>query len=323
MKTIQQIYLVVVIGFTSSPAALALPQSCIDMHVHSMYGRGSIIERNGVEVLILATFLRYGSNETKLEAARLIGHLGEKSVAAIPELIEAMPYAQPELRSVILSALDEIGGRPLVEIALSLQLISTTSVKNLLIATRDYMSHSKSSAGYVMGRLACSSVHPIRQSAGIVVSKLGQQLDTAVPTLSLCIDNSEGERLAVAIYLLSRMRASAFAELPKLKRYLEADDNLVVRATAWAIADIDPDSPEAVIVIPYLREELERRPIAADETTLHAIGTLRRIGSRATDAVPTLEALLGLDDPQIRRAALFALKAIDGREPVGAESFDF
>ena len=105
------------------------------------------------------------------------------------------------------------------------------------------------------------------------------------------------------------MRA-AIAAKPRLQKCLRGQDEFLCMASAWALAQIHPECPTcAALSVPVLTKALAGPdPL----TRVHAAEALGRLGPLAKDAAAALKKALKDENPDIRKAAADALRAIGG-----------
>lgn len=150
-----------------------------------------------------------------------------------------------------------------------------------------------------------------RGEAAVAVAAIGADAAEAVPALgSLLVDEQAdpGIRYA-ACYALGRMGPAAVAAEPVIRGLAESKDELMATVAVWAALRIKPDDASLFAgAIPRLRRALRND---SELVRLEAAVALGDIGPAAAAAIPILE-LVAEDDPvkQVRQAAAAALPKI-------------
>lgn len=143
-----------------------------------------------------------------------------------------------------------------------------------------------------------------RSDAAFAIAAIGPEAKAAVPALEKLLGEESADasvRYTVA-YALGKIGPAAAAAEPLLRRLVESDDDLMATVCAWAALQIKPgDKDLFVAAVPKLRRALQQE---RELVRLEAAIALGEIGPAAASALPMLE-LLAEDDPsgQVRAAA--------------------
>ncbi|MFM7242720.1 MAG: HEAT repeat domain-containing protein [Planctomycetaceae bacterium] len=150
-----------------------------------------------------------------------------------------------------------------------------------------------------------------RGEAAVAVAAIGADAAEAVPTLGSLLADAQadpGIRYA-ACYALGRMGPAAIAAEPVIRGLTESKDELMATVAVWAALRIKPDDASLFAsAVPRLRRALRND---SELVRLEAAVALGDIGPAAAAAIPILE-LVAEDDPvkQVRQAAATALPKI-------------
>lgn len=150
-----------------------------------------------------------------------------------------------------------------------------------------------------------------RSDAAFAIAAIGPDAKTAVPALEKLLGDESADasvRYTVA-YALGKIGPAAAAAEPLLRSLVESDDDLMATVCAWAALQIKPgDKDLFAAAVPKLRRALQQE---RELVRLEAAIALGEIGPPAASALPMLE-LLAEDDPsgQVRAAAEAAVGLI-------------
>lgn len=150
-----------------------------------------------------------------------------------------------------------------------------------------------------------------RGEAAVAVAAIGADAAEAVPALGALLADEQAEpglRYA-ACYALGRIGPAAAAAEPLIRGLAESKDELMASVAIWAALRIKPDDASLFVnAIPKLRRALRGE---SELVRLEAAVALGDIGPPAAAAIPILE-LVAEDDParQVRQAAAEALAKI-------------
>ena len=153
----------------------------------------------------------------------------------------------------------------------------------------------------------------VRGDAAVAIAAIGAEAAEAVPSLQKVVTDASlpaGVRYA-AVYALGRIGPSASAAEPALRELVGSDDELMATVAVWAALKIKPDDQELrELAVPRLRRALRGD---REMVRLEAAVALGDIGAPAASAVPILE-LVAEDDPMVavRAAAAAAVAKIKG-----------
>jgi HEAT repeat protein len=218
----------------------------------------------------------------RVEAARMIGLMGPRAPAAVPDLIRVLERLQgAELEPVqeaIISALGQIG-------APAKQALPT------------------------MARAAARSVDieqaARRSTALILAASDSQDVDALMRQLQ---DRDSSFRLR-AVKALGNLGPAAKIAVPNLLTALQDTDADVRRAAVNALRMIVPDAPPSTAIVKAIAVDLQDPDPLVRAATARALG---RMGRAAISAAIQLEMLLSDPDPDVRKAASDALSRITG-----------
>lgn len=151
----------------------------------------------------------------------------------------------------------------------------------------------------------------VRGEAAVAIAAIGADAAEAVPALAKLLGDEQadpGLRYA-ACYALGRMGPAAAAAEPLVRGLTESPDQLLTTVAVWAALRIKPDDASLfATAIPRLRRALRDD---SELVRLEAAVSLGDIGPAAAPAIPILE-LVAEDDPvkEVRQAAAAALPKI-------------
>jgi HEAT repeat protein len=221
----------------------------------------------------------------RVEAARTLAKLGARASSAVTDLVAVleriMGREQEPLQEALIEALGEMGAaaRP----ALPALAKATHRTADIDLAVR-------------------------RATEAIVAAGDDQQISALVQQLQ---SRDAGTRLRAA-KSLGDLGPAARGAVAGLTGALTDTDGDVRRAAVTALRAIQPGARPTEALIRAIATDL-RDPDA--NVRLIAARTLGRIGPVAAAAAPDLEPLRNDPDPDVRRAAAFALSAVAGPLP--------
>lgn len=150
-----------------------------------------------------------------------------------------------------------------------------------------------------------------RSDAAFAIAAIGPDAKAAVPALEKLMGDESADaavRYTVA-YALGKIGPAAVAAEPLLRKLVDSDDDLLATVSAWAALQIKPgDADLFAAAVPKLRRALQQE---RELVRLEAAIALGEIGPAAAPALPMLE-LLAEDDPsgKVRAAAEAAVDLI-------------
>ncbi len=153
---------------------------------------------------------------------------------------------------------------------------------------------------------------PVSQSdAAFAIASIGPEAKTAVPALEriLADESADASVKYTVAYALGKIGSAALSAEPELRKLVESEDDLLATVCAWASLQIKPgDRDLFAAAVPKLRRALQQE---RELVRLEAAIALGEIGPAAASALPMLE-LLAEDDPsgQVRAAAEAAVGLI-------------
>jgi HEAT repeat protein len=219
---------------------------------------------------------------SRVEAARMIGQLGPRAPAAVPDLIQVLNRLQgAELEPVqeaIIHALGQIGSP--AKAALPTMAKASSRTIDIELAAR-------------------------RSTALILAASDSQDVDALMRQLQ---DRDSSIRLR-AVKALGNLGPAARIAMPNLLTALQDTDADVRRATVNALRVIVPDAPPSSAIVKAIAVDLQDADPLVRAATARTLG---RLGRAALSAAAQLEVLLSDPDPDVRRAATEALARITG-----------
>lgn len=217
---------------------------------------------------------------TRVEAARMIGQLGPRASAAVPDLV---------------TVLDRFRGREL------------EPIQEAVIDACGLIGAPARSALPSMARAAGRSLdidQATKRATGLILAASdSQDLDALMRQLQ---DRDNSFRLR-AVKALGTIGPAARGAVPALLTALEDSDGDVRRAAVTALRLIIPDAPPTVAIVRSVAIDLKDPDPSVRAAAARALG---RMGRVAASAAPSLEPLLADPDPDVRRAAAEALGRI-------------
>ena len=148
----------------------------------------------------------------------------------------------------------------------------------------------------------------VADEAVMALAKIGPGASAAVPALLRALQRAEDSSRYAIAYALGRIGPAAAEAKPALEKLLTGEDDTLSLVSAWALVQIgaaDPDT--AARVVPVLIGGLARPDARYRQEAARA---LEKLGPRAKDALPALNAARGDADQAVREAVARALKAI-------------
>jgi len=153
---------------------------------------------------------------------------------------------------------------------------------------------------------------PVYQAdSAMAIAAIGPEAAAAVPALEKLLGDESAEPQAryTAAYALGRMGAEAVAAEPLLRKLADSGDDLMATVAVWAALKIKPDDATLFdTAVPKLRRALQDEQ---QLVRLEAAVALGEIGERGGSALPLLE-MLAEEDPvrMVREAAADAVRKI-------------
>lgn len=216
----------------------------------------------------------------RVEAARMIGKLGPRAAAAVPDLVLVIDrFRGAELEPVQQATMDALG------------LIGAPA----------------RSALPSMARAAARSIDidlAIKRATGLILAASDSQ---DIEALMRQLQDRDGSLRLRAVKALGMLGPAAKIAVPGLLTALEDPDGDVRRAAVVAIRLIVPDAPPTGAIVRSVMIDLKDSDPTVRAAAARALG---RIGRPAASAAAALEALLNDPDPDVRRAAADALGRI-------------
>jgi HEAT repeat protein len=154
-----------------------------------------------------------------------------------------------------------------------------------------------------------------RADSAMAIAAVGPEAEAAVPALEKLLgdESALGQVRYAAVYALGRIGPAAVAAEPLLRKLAESDDELMATVAVWAALKIKPDDATLFgAAIPKLRRALKNEK---ELVRLEAAVALGEIGPPAATAIPMLE-MLAEEDPSrtVRQAAAGAARMIKPAE---------
>ena len=152
---------------------------------------------------------------------------------------------------------------------------------------------------------ALADADPVcRADAAFAIGGIGPAAEAAVPALQRVLEDEsvDGSARYTAAYALGKIGPEASGAEPLLKKLADSGDDLLATVSVWAALKINPHDKELFErAVPKLRRALQGDQ---ELVRLEAAVALGEIGPPAASALPMLE-LLAEDDPsrQVREAA--------------------
>ncbi len=144
----------------------------------------------------------------------------------------------------------------------------------------------------------------------LALAKIGPGAKAAVPTLVEVLKKGDSPEVHGIIYALGSIGPDAAPAVALIEANLKSDDVSLALISAWALAKIQPASSElAAKTVPVLIAGLSSPIPQFRQGAAEALGEL---GSLAKEAVPALQKALNDDEPSVRRAAVHAIRCING-----------
>jgi len=150
-----------------------------------------------------------------------------------------------------------------------------------------------------------------RSNAALALAALGAEAKEAVPSLEKLLGDeaAPAEARFTAAYALGSIGPAAVAAEPLLRKLAESNDEMMATVCVWAALKLKPEDVTLFdAAIPKLRRALQREQ---ELVRLEAAVALGEIGPKAATALPMLE-MLAEEDPSrtVRAAAEEAVRRI-------------
>lgn len=150
-----------------------------------------------------------------------------------------------------------------------------------------------------------------RADSAMAIAAIGPGAAAAVPALERLLgdESAEPQVRYTAAYALGRMEGAAAAAEPLLRKLTDSEDDLMATVAVWAALKIKPDDATLFgVAVPKLRRALQDEQ---QLVRLEAAMALGEIGPPAGSALPLLE-MLAEEDPvrMVRAAAEAAVRKI-------------
>lgn len=150
-----------------------------------------------------------------------------------------------------------------------------------------------------------------RSEAAVAIAAIGPEAEAAVPALEQALAEPAGEPANhyTAAYALGKIGAAALSAEPALRKLAESEDDLMATVAVWAALKISPEDRTLFdAAVPKLRRALQQD---REIVRLEAAVALGEIGPAAKTALPMLE-MLAEEDPSrtVRAASAAAVKKI-------------
>ncbi len=261
----------------------------------------------------------------RLATARALGQIGTGSEPAAQSLATAIEDPHGGVTVQAANSLSNIGP---VSIPSLMRLLDKPKFRDLAVSILGEMGPEATAA--VPGLLALLSTQDeeLRREVFIALAGIGPGAKSAVPELLKLLREPTREiSRAGAAYVLGNIGDPSC--LPVLKQILSepspATDAAVLRASAWALVNLQPDNSEnAAIALPHLIAALSsERPLVRKE----ALAAIGKVGSAAQPASEELIRLAKDDrEPIVRSEAMHTLALLpdisDEALPVAIAAMD-
>jgi len=142
-----------------------------------------------------------------------------------------------------------------------------------------------------------------RSNAALALAKLGPEAKDAVPALEKLLGDEAApvEARFPAAYALGSIGPAAISAEPLLRKLAESNDEMMATVCVWAALKLKPEDATLFdAAIPKLRRALQREQ---ELVRLEAAVALGEIGPKAATALPMLEMLAEEDPSRMVRAA--------------------
>ena len=281
-------------------------------------------------------------------AIDMLGTVGTGSEQTVPFLCQAGASSNADIRALAVHLLGQLGRQAQDAEPLLVQALKDPQTRLRAIQALGHIGPAAQATQPALEPYLTSRDDREQLEAAAAVFKLNPEAGTLDRLLAAAVSTNNSARQNHAIWLLQDLEPPALPAVELLLRYLmdlEADSyyhSLGYERTLRAIRRLDPTNREA---IPVLLARLQRArgheqvsaaatlvrvypeepqgvaalaAIVRDSTNpnrIFAADELGKAGPAAKAAIPALKAVTHGLDPYVRRAALRALKAIEGRGP--------
>ena len=144
----------------------------------------------------------------------------------------------------------------------------------------------------------------------LALAKIGPGAKEAVPALVDLLKQEGCVNTHAIVYALGKIGPDAASAQPVLVELLKNTDENLVLESAWALANIEPQSAEiAAKTLPILTAGLTNSSPLIRVGAAEALGNL---GVLATEAIPALQKVMNDNDKAVRDAAAKAVHQIRG-----------
>jgi hypothetical protein len=255
--------------------------------------------------------LKSSDADTRLAAATMLRILGPKAVWALDDLITAAAKDTSEVRNEAFMAFGDMGSAAKAAVPLLMAALreADKSPRAAFLASFAIMRIAPDEPGLadvLIANLKNTEMDAtVRSSSAAAIGGMKDPPKSAGPVMIGLLEESSPSLRVTGISSLHKFVAKDKL-VPMIVPLIKDDDKQVRIRALITLRDLGPDAREA---LPNVMEALKDQEKWVQEI---AIGTVGHLGKAAQSAIPTLKAIADGDaEPRLRRAADFAIKAID------------
>jgi lysine biosynthesis protein LysW len=321
---------------TVGPALIeALKDTEQDVRLAAAEGLGGM-EVAASDIPQLVKALKHQDMEVRMFAARALGNLGPQAHGTVTDLMEAAKSGETQVSGAAIVALGQIGADANRAVPTMIEALKKKETRSLAIVALGKIGPSANPAVPELAKnLKEKEVQPLVIEA---LGNIGPQAKSAVPELADLLKESDKEIRPSILATLAKMGPEAKPAVAAIGSCLSVDDKETSLQGLAALAALGPDAKDAVpdIINLLLDEDLGRnnklrlqavktlgkigKPAVSSLTKalsqqnrymkVGAIEALGEIGPDAKEAIKPIERLASNPDPEIRLAAIRAIRKI-------------
>ncbi|MEK6234392.1 MAG: HEAT repeat domain-containing protein, partial [Planctomycetales bacterium] len=256
-----------------------------------------------------------GNKKTRYWACLALTDFGPKAASAVPELTKLLDSGEAELQLAALLALAAVGPQAKSAVPAILKVVENEDKIKLFENDKNQLGNGFTAA-FALTRIGAKGHDRELQAA---IAKSSSPITRMLCAFALSKNHPENQQLIAATnhHVAAALRDKDPQENTVAARFVAQLENppaSMVPGLIAALGTLDEPGVEAVTsalvsigapAVPELAKAL-----TSPKTQLAAAGVLRRIGSKASGAVPSLIQSLSSNDPQFKSEVQFALASM-------------
>jgi len=252
---------------------------------------------------------RNAHSATRARAARALKSIGPDAKDAIPALVNALSFANQDLREAVIEALGAIGPDAKEAVPILLNIFARKDLPDRLghdldLDAGDALARIGKPAVSAMIEALQSPDHPNSAYAYRVLAEIGSDAKASVPALIERLYDESDRARELSAQTLGMIGREARSAIPALVDALRDREKRVRSAAAVALEGVGPD----VRGIGALQEALNDSNAGVRQNAATALGSF---GPASRSAATELHKIMKDPDPQLRAAAALALWRVE------------